>query len=217
MKAEELLEIGINELGIGHTEAQIKSFLTFLSELKKWNRAYNLTGLKTDQDIIIKHFLDSLLYLRAIPAETQRLADVGSGAGFPGLPLKIMMPELEVFLVESSRKKTAFLRHITRLLKLEGVEVLEKRIEGLDVKYEKSFDVAVSRATFSITEFIELACPYARETGRLILNKGPKLAEELKDLQNSSGQMAAIREIMHLELPIKLDKRNLVVLDCTPR
>jgi 16S rRNA (guanine527-N7)-methyltransferase len=206
VKSEELLKNGFKELQVSCSEAQIKSFLTLLSELKKWNRAYNLTGLKTDRDIIIKHFL----------AEVQKLADVGSGAGFPGLPLKIMMPEMEMSLIESSRKKTAFLRHITRMLKLEGVEILEKRIEDLDSKYKKSFDVVVSRATFSIVEFIELACPYVNDRGMLILNKGPKLEEELKDLQKSSSKKAACREIMHLELPIIMDKRNLVVLECKP-
>jgi 16S rRNA (guanine527-N7)-methyltransferase len=216
VKSEELLKNGFKELQVSCSEAQIKSFLTLLSELKKWNRAYNLTGLKTDRDIIIKHFLDSLLYIRAIPAEVQKLADVGSGAGFPGLPLKIMMPEMEMSLIESSRKKTAFLRHITRMLKLEGVEILEKRIEDLDSKYKKSFDVVVSRATFSIVEFIELACPYVNDRGMLILNKGPKLEEELKDLQKSSSKKASCREIMHLELPIIMDKRNLVVLECKP-
>jgi 16S rRNA (guanine527-N7)-methyltransferase len=126
------------------------------------------------------------------------------------------MPEMEVSLIESSRKKSAFLRHMSRMLKLEGVEVLENRIEDLDAEYKKSFDVLVSRAAFSITEFIELACPYSNERGMLILNKGPNLAEELKDLPKSSGKMASLREIMHIELPITMDKRNLVVLDCKP-
>jgi 16S rRNA (guanine527-N7)-methyltransferase len=103
-KTDELLEKGINELGITPSKQQINNFITYLSELKKWNKAYNLTGLKKDEDIIIKHFLDSLLYLKAIPHGEITVADVGSGAGFPGIPIKIIRPEIDMYLVEPSRK-----------------------------------------------------------------------------------------------------------------
>src|SRR4030066_1857491 len=112
MKSEELLKKGLKEMVIQYSDEQIRSFMTFLSELKKWNRAYNLTGLKTDEDIIIKHFLDSLLYLKALPDGPLKVADIGSGAGFPGIPVKIMRPEIGMYLIEPTGKKTAFLGHI---------------------------------------------------------------------------------------------------------
>ena len=82
--------------------------MTYLSELKKWNRAYNLTGLAKDEDIIIKHFLDSLLYLKAIPQGALQVADIGTGAGFPGIPITIIRPEIEMYLIEPSGKKVRF-------------------------------------------------------------------------------------------------------------
>ena len=99
LNSRELLKKGLDELSFLCSEEQINAFMTYLSELKKWNRAYNLTALKTDRDIIIKHFLDSILYLKVIPEKTLKIADAGTGAGFPGIPIKIMKPEIEITLI----------------------------------------------------------------------------------------------------------------------
>src|SRR5512146_2439721 len=123
MLPADLLRKGLQQLEIPFSEEQVGRFLTYLTELKKWNRAYNLTGLKTDRDIIIKHFLDSLLFLKALPPHAVSSADIGSGAGFPGVPVKIMCPKLKIFLVEPMGKKTIFLRHMCSRLSLEGIEI----------------------------------------------------------------------------------------------
>ncbi|RJQ23152.1 MAG: 16S rRNA (guanine(527)-N(7))-methyltransferase RsmG [Nitrospiraceae bacterium] len=213
MNAKKLLEKGLRETGIACTEGQIHSFMIFLSELKKWNRACNLTSLKTDEDIIVKHFLDSVLYLKAIPEDAVRLADVGAGAGFPGVPIKLVRPEMDITLIESSAKKCAFLRHIIRSLKLSGVHVLTQRVEDLGTEHVKSFDVMVSRAAFSIREFIKAACPYVKEDGILVLSKGPKVSEELDELKGPNAQNT-VREILKINLPVINAERNLVVLEC---
>ena len=127
--AEELLKKGLKEIGIICSDDQISAFMTFQSELKKWNRAYNLTALRSDEDIVEKHFLDSLLYAIAVPDGTLRLADAGTGAGFPGIPLKIMIPTLRVTLIDASRKKVSFLKHVIRLLMLKGWDVLAPPLE----------------------------------------------------------------------------------------
>jgi 16S rRNA (guanine527-N7)-methyltransferase len=210
-KPDEILRDGIIELGFTASKEQINAFMTYLSELKKWNKAYNLTSLEKDEDIIIKHFLDSLLYLKAIPEGEIRIADVGSGAGFPGVPIKIIRPETEMFLIEPSRKKSAFLRHVIRQLKLKGIEVIEKRIEETRVSHELPFavDVAVTRALFSIRDFIKKAKPIVREGGILILNKGPKVQEELKVLKDMKY------EILTLGLPMSYIKRHIVTISKT--
>jgi 16S rRNA (guanine527-N7)-methyltransferase len=210
----ELLKNGIKELGLPCSEEQASAFMTYLSELKKWNRAYNLTALKTDADIIIKHFLDSLLYLKALPPGTLKLADAGSGAGFPGIPLKIVRPEIVITLIESSGKKTAFLRHITRQLNLSGTNVIEQRLEHLGKEFEKGFDVIVSRATFCAADFLKMACPYVKDNGRLILNKGPKVSEELKVLEQACHEKVPAFEVMTVHLPFADVQRNLIVLSC---
>ena len=173
----DLLRKGLDELTISYTEEQIEAFSVFLAELRKWNRAYNLTGLQTDRDIVIKHFLDSLLFLKVLPGDVQTVADIGSGAGFPGIPMRIMRPGLGIVLVEPSQKKALFLEHIRRTLKLEDIEVFNKRVE--DVR-GMLVDAAVTRALFSIREFINKAERILKENGMLILSKGPKVDDELK-------------------------------------
>lgn len=213
-KPDELLKDGIIELGFTPSKEQINAFMTYLSELKKWNKAYNLTGLKKDEDIIIKHFFDSLLYLKAISVGIDsyregeiRVADVGSGAGFPGIPLKIIRPEIEIYLVEPSRKKSAFLRHIIRRLELKQIEVIEKRIEEIKVNQElaQPVDVALTRALFSIKEFLKKASHIVRKGGILIFNKGPKVKEEINMLREIKY------EILPLTLPFSDVKRYLII------
>ncbi|MEF9425885.1 MAG: 16S rRNA (guanine(527)-N(7))-methyltransferase RsmG [Candidatus Mariimomonas ferrooxydans] len=208
MNAKELLAKGLNELGFACSGEQLNAFMTFLFELKKWNRAYNLTALKTDKDIIIKHFLDSILYLKVIPSHAIKIADMGTGAGFPVIPIKIISPATDITLVESSRKKTAFLRHIIRVLKLEEVSILNKRVEDLGEDHEKTYDVIVSRATFKVKDFIKLACPYIKENGRLVLSKGPKFTEEIKGLKKEGITKKII------QLPFINIERTLLVIKC---
>ncbi len=220
MTSKQLLKEGLNQIGFSYSEEQIKAFMTFLSELKKWNRAYNLTGLTSDKDIIIKHFLDSLLYLKVIPVcpvrkqkkstvvNALKIADAGTGAGFPGIPIKIMRPEIDITLIEPSKKKTAFLRHILRVLSLNRVKVLDERVENLGRKYEKTYDVIVSRATFKIEDFIKKTCPYVKENGVLVLSKGPKVFEEIKELKDKG----VIKKITRLSL--MNNERNLLIIKC---
>jgi len=227
MTPEKLIKEGLHQLGLSCSQEQINAFLTFISELKKWNRAYNLTALKTDKDIIIKHFLDSILYLKALElhpvrgkldSDRVKIADAGSGAGFPGIPIKIIKPEIHITLIEPSRKKTSFLRHIIRALKLDGIIILNKRIEILGRNYEDAYDFIVSRATFKIKDFIKKACPYVKEDGRLVLSKGPGVSEEIKELKSvwddseMSGRQSIIKKT--LRLPFNNTERNLLLIKC---
>ncbi len=190
------------ELGIDPGDSFVSLFATYLQELKKWNRAYNLTSLKSDKDIVIKHFLDSLLYLVFIPERGRSLADVGSGAGFPGVPLALARPELNVALIEPSRKKVAFLNHIKRALSLDNVEVLGARVEEIR---DRRFDIVVTRALFGIGDFIDEAGHIVKEDGFFVLSKGPKLSEELKALPPSARY-----EIRTVPLPLTSLERHLV-------
>jgi 16S rRNA (guanine527-N7)-methyltransferase len=207
-KLNELLKDGLVELGLTPSAKQISSFMTYLSELKKWNKVYNLTGLKKDKDIIIKHFFDSLLYLKVLPDGETKIADIGTGAGFPGIPLKIIRTEIDMYLIEPSRKKSAFLRHITRRLELKRIEVIEKSIQ--EIKVNKGLpclvDAAVTRALFSIKDFTKKTSLIVKKGGTLILNKGPKVDEELKMLQNGKY------EVLPVNLPFSDIKRYIVTV-----
>lgn len=201
--AYELLQRGLKMLDISFTEEQADAFLIYLEELKKWNRVYNLTGLKTDRDIIIKHFLDSLLFAKVLPPEALTLADIGSGAGFPGIPIKIICPNLLVFLIEPTQKKAVFLRHICSKLQLRNVEIIDKRIEEIK---GLTIDVAVTRALFSIREFIEKTKGILSENGILILSKGPGLDKELEGLDQNNVS------ITDFKLPFENIIRHMVVV-----
>ena len=206
---DELIKDGLIELGLIPSMNRINAFTTYLYELKKWNKAYNLTGLKKDEDIIIKHFIDSLLYLKVMPEGKIKVADIGSGAGFPGIPIKIIRPDTEMYLIEPSAKKSAFLGHMIRQLQLKEIKVIEKSVEEIRVNQELSVsvNVAVTRALFSIKDFIKKASHIVKQDGILILNKGPKAREEIKMLKD------IIYQILTLGLPLSGIKRYIVVVN----
>ncbi len=202
-EASDLLMKGLDLLRIPYSGAQIEAFSLYLTELRKWNRAYSLTALKTDSDIVIKHFLDSLLFLKVLSPHVRSIADVGSGAGFPGLPLKIMRPDITVVLIEPVQKKALFLEHMQRQLRVSGLSVRNSRIEDI---HDLRVDAAVTRALFSVGEFINRADRILEARGVLILSKGPKLEEELRGLES----LPITRE--EIVLPFEKSIRNLVVV-----
>lgn len=157
-------------------EELIDKFVIYLHELKKWNKAYNLTSIEDDREIIIKHFIDSLLYLCFIPESSVHIADIGSGAGFPGIPISIVRENLKITLVEPSWKKIAFLKNIKRKLKLENVEIVQAKASDLVDK----FDVVISRAVWSIKEFLKNCKALVKEQGCLIISKSKQIKEELE-------------------------------------
>ena len=193
-RGAEILKEGLLSLSLTPSDDGMKCFSIYLSELKKWNKACNLTGIRNDEDIVIKHFLDSLLYLGPIPQGIVRVADIGSGAGFPGIPIKILRPEIEMYLIEPSWKKAAFLRHITRQLKIEGIKIIEKRIEEITVLAElvTPVDVVLTRALFDIRKFIQKTAHIVKRGGIFILNKGPKVQEELKKVGDLEYELLTI-------------------------
>jgi 16S rRNA (guanine527-N7)-methyltransferase len=213
MKADNLLKNGLDEIDVAYSESQLRAFMIYLSELKKWNSTYNITALKTDEEIIIKHFLDSLLYLKAMPDGNIKLADIGTGGGFPGIPIKIIRPQTELTLIEPSRKKAYFLKNIVRKTGLSEITVLQQRIEQLGDKFNSCFDLIVSRATFSIKEFLDLACPFLNDTGRLVISKGPKAEDELRQFNKAPG-ITPVENILSVKLPFTDAQRHIILLKC---
>lgn len=201
---ERLLLKGLEDLFIPAKPEQVKAFMTYLQELKRWGKAYNLTSLEKDEDIIIRHFLDSLLYLKALPKGNIKVMDVGSGAGFPGVPLKIIRPEIRLYLVEPSWKKAGFLIHIIKTLGLEDSEVIEKRIEDISgIKV----DVVLTRALFKIKDFYKKAFPLLEDRGRLVMSKGPGLNRERKEMKEGLKI-----EILKLPLPHTEIYRHIIII-----
>lgn len=167
-------------LGVNLSELQLAQFDVYQQELLKWNAKTNLISEKTAGDIETKHFLDSLTALHFIPRNGARLVDIGTGAGFPGLPLKIAAPELELYLLESNRKKMSFLKYIARTHNLSATFFLHDRVENLikDNKWEGFFNIVISRAAFKLPELMPSAAFFLAKGGKFIALKGFDIAEE---------------------------------------
>jgi 16S rRNA (guanine527-N7)-methyltransferase len=172
----------------------IQQFLLYRQELLDWNTRINLTAISDPEEVLIKHFLDSLSLLIVYDRPGARLLDIGSGAGFPGLALKIARPDWHVTLLEATGKKVTFLRHMIELLQLTGIEAVHGRAEELAHKagYRASFDVVTARAVASLPTLLEYAAPFSRVGGQIILPKKGNLAEELTQGKRAARQVGAV-------------------------
>ncbi|MDI6854578.1 MAG: 16S rRNA (guanine(527)-N(7))-methyltransferase RsmG [Deltaproteobacteria bacterium] len=209
---QNLIIQGIKALGLSLTETQLGQLYQYLAELKRWNARINLTALKSDRDIIIKLFLDSLALLPFLGGPS--VADLGSGAGFPGLVVKIARPEIALTLVESRGKKAAFLDYLASLLKLDKVEVATVHLTpGLARQWGPRFDAVASRAAFSLTQLAELAGPILQPGGVLLAPKGPALARQEADAAQKTAQAQGLRpwEIHTYRVPFWQEPRVLAV------
>lgn len=178
-------------------------FIFYLKELKRWNKAYNLTSLEDEKEIIVKHFVDSLLYLCFIPETPVKIADVGSGAGFPGVPIAIVRPDINVTLIEPSWKKVAFLKYIKRNIQLRNIEIAQSKAEQIN----ENFDIVISRALWSIKDFFK-KCKHLTKEGALIISKSVRIEEELEEIPKN------IRiETKEFILPIFNAKRFIIKLE----
>jgi 16S rRNA (guanine527-N7)-methyltransferase len=209
-----LLQEGATALGLTLPPAVLSQFQVYLKELQTWNARVNLTGLTDPRDIIIKHFLDSLAVLPYLE-EAPSLADLGSGAGFPGLVLKLARPDLALTLVESRGKKAAFLEYLVALWRLPGVDIIQAHLTPRLAKaWGPRFAAVVSRAAFPLKGFLELAGPVLLPGGRALALKGPELADqEIQAAQKILSRLDLVSlDIKELALPIAGEGRRLVLV-----
>jgi 16S rRNA (guanine527-N7)-methyltransferase len=194
-----LLLQNARHLGIELSEQQLAQFDVYKNELLQWNAKTNLISENSAQEIITRHFLDSLTALQFIAKPDARIIDVGCGAGFPGLPLKIVLPSLELYLLETNRKKVSFLKHTIRLLNLSSVVVLHDRTENIiktDI-WKGKFDVLISRAAFKLFELLPQGEYFLAVGGKLIALKGPNVDEELAQCSSDTDQLKISQFIQH--------------------
>lgn len=208
----ELLTEGVAALGLELPPVTLEQLRIYLEELQLWNGRTNLTGLKTPREMVIKHFLDSLAVLPRLGPITS-LVDLGSGAGFPGLVLKLACPSLALFLVEARQKKAAFLEYLVARLRLTGVEVVQTHLTpSLARKWEPKVDAVVSRAAFVLPRLLELAAPLLASGGVLLALKSINLAGLELETAGSAGALLGFGplEQQHYALPISGEPRLLV-------
>ena len=217
-KWKRVIAEGAECLGAGLNSAAIDQFAVHAGELIRWTRKTNLTSITDPEEVAVKHFLDSIIPAPLIPSGA-RLLDIGSGGGFPGIPLKVLIPSLSVTLIDAVRKKVSFMNHVIGLLQLAGIKARHLRVEDLEA--QPQFDVVVSRALFSLTELISPAMPLLKEGGLIVSFKGRPAEAEKEYLEwRSSPRHSRVEtsnpsfsgDIRPYTLPFSNAKRALFII-----
>lgn len=187
------LKHAMKECGFDLTDRQLEQFVTYRNELKRWNEKINLTAIRDDTGIIEKHFLDSISMLSCIEIPSAaKVADVGSGAGFPGLPLKILRPDLNLVLIESAKKKASFLNFMIATLRLTDVKVANVRAEDFVKFYsDDKFDMVLTRFLASIVDSAEYCIELLENRGLFVAYKGLDVQTEIKDAKSRIESLSA--------------------------
>lgn len=201
-------------LGIPLDEREFTLFEIYYRELMLWKEKMNLVSVNSPFDILIKHFIDSLTISPYIKKKDGYLLDIGSGAGFPGIPLKIVHKELKITLLDASRKKISFLKNVSRKLALPSIKAVNKEAEQfLKETSPLTFDAVVSRATFKLPDLIRIGAPFLSPGGLLFAMKGKNISEEfMKAMEISKNFHMELLGFHKFELPVTKDPRTIIIL-----
>lgn len=214
---EKLARDALQLFGISLSTRQVAQLTTYERELLDWNQKFNLTAIRDVEGIRAKHFLDSMSCALAWREQTpRRLVDVGTGAGFPGIVLKILYPGMKLTLVESVGKKANFCSHIVQTLDMEGVEVLTARAEdvGRNPKHRERYDWAVARAVANLPVLAEYLLPLVRVGGVMLAQKGASGPAEAQSAEHALKLLGGcLRQLIPVELPGVAEERYLVIVD----
>jgi len=212
---EDCLNAGSREMGIRLDQKKMTEFKTYYEILSQENKKYNLTSIEGEREVAVKHFLDSLACVSVLDFKNTYVVDVGTGAGFPGIPLKIFCPEMEVLLVDSVKKKVAFLEDLVERLGITGVSVRWDRAEtmGVSGEFREKADIVVSRAVAPLNVLSELCLPLVRPGGHFLSMKGPGAGEELSAATRVIEMLGGhLERTERIKLPMGNDERTLVLI-----
>jgi 16S rRNA (guanine527-N7)-methyltransferase len=208
-------EQGLKELNLELSDIQKQQFMDYYEMLIEKNKVMNLTAITELSEVIQKHFIDSLTIIKVIKLKNQKILDLGTGAGFPGIPLKIAFPDLEIVLLDSLNKRLLFLQEVIEKLKLKNITTLHGRAEdyGKDPNYREKYDVCVSRAVAKLSSLSEFCIPYVNKDGYFISYKSGKVEEELISSQRAFKLLGAKLETVNsFVLPGTEMERSLIVI-----
>lgn len=211
--SNELLALGIGDLGLSLSPENIADLEVFLQEMSRWNQVHNLTAIEGEKNAIRLHLIDSITVLpimrQFLSQKTPRIADLGSGGGLPAIPIAILEPDWHLTLIEAIRKKTAFLQHVRGRLGLKNVEVLSERVESVAKNKPGQFDAVISRAFTNLAHFLELSLPLLKPGGLVFAMKAKRADEELQEVSMDSWRLIADEP---LHIPNLAVERRLLVL-----
>ncbi|MFI2858776.1 16S rRNA (guanine(527)-N(7))-methyltransferase RsmG [Paenibacillus sp. JSM ZJ436] len=207
----------LKEQGIEVSAAQLEQFESYYRILVEWNQKMNLTGITERDQVYTKHFYDSLSLAFHLDVKSiSTLADIGSGAGFPGIPLKIAFPHIKLTIVDSLNKRIQFLKHVTEQLGLQQVELIHGRAEEVARKlpYRDGFDLVTARAVARMTLLNEFCLPFTRVGGQFAAMKGSDPAEEVKEASRSLKELRGkLKKVHSFTLPVEESARHIVIID----
>lgn len=207
-----LLSLGIEELGLNLSDANIADLELFLQEMGRWNQVHNLTAIENEQDSVRLHLIDSIAVLpvlrQFLTTPSPRIADLGSGGGLPAIPIGIIQPEWRLSLIEAIRKKTAFLQHVRGKLKLKNIEILSDRVENVAAQQGAQFDAVISRAFTNLARFLELSLPLLKPGGLVFAMKSKRADEEMALVSRENWRLIADEALL---IPNMLIERRLLV------
>ena len=216
----ERLNSGATKLGLTLSPEQLEQFRIYYQELIDWNKRVNLTRITDYEGVQIKHFLDSLTVALAWQPPTTdidfRIIDVGTGAGMPGVPLKIVFPNIRLVLLDSVAKKAAFLHHISRKLGLDDVDIIVGRAEEIshDAQYRERFDIVLSRGVAPLATLAELTLPFCIIGGSFIAQKKGAIEQEISQASKAISLLGGrLREVKRVNLEEFSDERQLAIID----
>ncbi|MDY3919183.1 MAG: 16S rRNA (guanine(527)-N(7))-methyltransferase RsmG [Candidatus Limivivens sp.] len=215
-KYQVLME-GCRQLGITLSEAQISQFQTYYDLLIEWNSFMNLTAITDFEEVMQKHFVDSLALVKGVTIDQPyRLLDVGTGAGFPGIPLKIVFPELEIVLLDSLNKRVKFLNEVIERLELSNISAVHGRAEDFarQPEYREGFDLVVSRAVANLASLSEYCIPYTKIGGRFVSYKSGSVEQEIRESEKAIFLLGGVqKDVIHFYLPGSEIERSLVIIE----
>ena len=218
MKIKEFKQImceNLKEFNLELSELQLEQFYKYMNLLIEWNKVMNLTGITDPKEIITKHFIDSLTVLEKIN-KNSKVIDVGTGAGFPGIPIKIAYPDVEVVLLDSLNKRINFLNVVIEELELKNIKTVHGRAEdfGRDKEYREKYDIAIARAVAPLNILLEYLMPFVKTSGKCISMKGSNIDEEIeksyKAINILGGEILSKKEFV---IPNTDIKRSIVEIE----
>ena len=212
---EQIMIKYLNELNINLSKEQTKKFYDYMNLLIEWNKVMNLTGIVEPKEIITKHFIDSLTVLDKIN-EKDEIIDVGTGAGFPGIPIKIVYPNTKITLLDSLNKRINFLNEVINKLELKNIKTIHGRAEdyGKDKNYREKYDISIARAVAPLNILLEYLIPFVKINGKCICMKGSNVKEEIENSKNAIKILSGnLKEIQEFYIPGTDIKRNIVMVE----
>jgi len=212
---EQIMTENLKQLNIQLSDLQLEQFFKYMNILIEWNKVMNLTGITEPKEVIIKHFIDSLTVLNKIDKQS-KIIDVGTGAGFPGIPIKIAFPDTEVVLLDSLNKRINFLNEVIEKLELRNIKTIHGRAEdyGKDKIYREKYDIAIARAVAPLNILLEYLMPFVKVNGKCICMKGSNSEEEIKNSNKAvkvlGGKMLSKEEFF---IPNTDIKRSIIEIE----